>query len=85
MGGPEVLVLDEATSALDAATETGVIDAIRAASRDKTVVVVAHRPSTLVDCDRIWRVADGGIADLGRPTESLLRSLADADAAAGGS
>ncbi len=85
MGGPEVLVLDEATSALDAATETGVIDAIRAASRDKTVVVVAHRPSTLVDCDRIWRVADGGIADLGRPTESLLRSLADADSEAGGS
>jgi ABC-type multidrug transport system fused ATPase/permease subunit len=72
-------VLDEATSALDAATETGVIDAIRAASRDKTVVVVAHRPSTLVDCDRIWRVAEGTITDLGKPDDALLRSLASAE------
>jgi len=79
MGTPKVLVFDEATSALDATTETGVIDAIRAASLDKTVVVVAHRPSTLVDCDRIWRVAGGTITDLGKPDDDLLRSLASAE------
>ena len=77
LGDPAVLVFDEATSALDSTTELGVLDAIRSASRDKTVVAVAHRPSTLADCDRLWRVSDGGIVDLGRPTESLLRSLAD--------
>jgi len=77
LGDPRVLVFDEATSALDSSTELGVLDAIRTASRDKTVVAVAHRPSTLADCDRIWLVADGGIADLGRPTDSLLRSLAE--------
>jgi len=77
LGDPAVLVFDEATSALDSTTELGVLEAIRSASRDKTVVAVAHRPSTLVDCDRLWRVADGRIVDLGVPTVALLQTLTD--------
>lgn len=73
---PPVLVFDEATSALDAVTERGVAAAIEAVGRSRTVVVVAHRTSTLASCDRILRVQDGTVTDLGRPTESLLASLA---------
>ncbi|MEI2638274.1 MAG: ABC transporter ATP-binding protein [Microthrixaceae bacterium] len=47
---PEVLVLDEATSALDPETETALLDAIDNLSDDLTVIVVAHRPSTVARC-----------------------------------
>jgi ABC-type multidrug transport system fused ATPase/permease subunit len=39
-------------------------------------VIVAHRTSTLAACDRILRVQDGSVVDLGRPTQELLASLA---------
>jgi ABC-type bacteriocin/lantibiotic exporter with double-glycine peptidase domain len=55
----DVLVLDEATSALDAATEAEVIDTIEALGRDVTVIMVAHRLTTLSRCDRILRVEGG--------------------------
>src|SRR5439155_12313139 len=48
-----VLVLDEATSALDTETETAVIEAIAQLASDITVLLVAHRLSTLTGCDRI--------------------------------
>ena len=54
-----VLVFDEATSALDQATENEVIGAIEALSADLTIVMIAHRPSTLKRCDRIIRVIQG--------------------------
>ena len=73
---PPVLVFDEATSALDAATERGVAAAIEEVGRSRTVVIVAHRTSTLASCDRILRVQDGSVVDLGRPTAALLDSLA---------
>jgi ABC-type multidrug transport system fused ATPase/permease subunit len=73
---PPVLVFDEATSALDATTERGVAAAIEEVGRSRTVVIVAHRTSTLAACDRILRVQDGSVVDLGRPTETLLDSLA---------
>ena len=73
---PPVLVFDEATSALDAATERDVAASIEAVGRSRTVVLVAHRTSTLASCDRILRVQDGTVSDLGRPTEALLASLA---------
>jgi ABC-type multidrug transport system fused ATPase/permease subunit len=73
---PPVLVFDEATSALDATTERGVAAAIEEVGRSRTVVIVAHRTSTLAACDRILRVQDGSVVDLGRPTQELLASLA---------
>ena len=61
-GDPGLLVLDEPTSALDAHAESAVRDALTAASRDRIVVVIAHRPSTVRACDRIAVIEDGRIA-----------------------
>lgn len=55
----DVLILDEATSALDTATEREVIDTIEALGREVTVIMVAHRLSTLDRCDRILRIEGG--------------------------
>jgi ABC-type multidrug transport system fused ATPase/permease subunit len=55
----DVLILDEATSALDDATEAGVMAAINALGSDLTVIMIAHRLSTLAGCDLIYRL-DGG-------------------------
>jgi ABC-type multidrug transport system fused ATPase/permease subunit len=56
---PAVLVLDEATSALDTATEHGVMDAVRALHGNKTVIIVAHRLSTIEHCDHLYRLERG--------------------------
>lgn len=58
---PRLLILDEATSALDEATERAVLDSIHSLSPDLTLVVVAHRMSTLAACDRIIRVDEGTV------------------------
>jgi ATP-binding cassette, subfamily B, bacterial PglK len=56
---PPVLVLDEATSALDTDTERGVMQAVTALHGSKTVLVVAHRLSTLEHCDEILELRGG--------------------------
>jgi ABC-type multidrug transport system fused ATPase/permease subunit len=58
---PAVLVLDEATSALDTATELGVMEAVTALQGSKTVLIVAHRLSTVSNCDRLYRLEQGRI------------------------
>jgi ABC-type multidrug transport system fused ATPase/permease subunit len=58
---PEVLVLDEATSSLDIETETEVMSAIRALQGFKTILIVAHRLSTVQHCDRLYRIEDAQI------------------------
>jgi ATP-binding cassette, subfamily B, bacterial len=60
-GRPDVLLLDEATSALDAASEDRIRRALDALKGAITMVIVAHRPSTLSLCDRIVRLDDGTI------------------------
>lgn len=50
---PEVLIFDEATSALDNDTEARLMETINAVSKDRTVIMIAHRLTTLKDCDRI--------------------------------
>ncbi|PPE03132.1 ABC transporter ATP-binding protein [Holospora curviuscula] len=50
---PEVLIFDEATSALDTDTEARLMETINAVSKDRTVIMIAHRLTTLKDCDRI--------------------------------
>ena len=57
-----VLVLDEATSALDSATETKVMSSINALNSDLTVFMIAHRISTLRNCDIILRVEKGSVS-----------------------
>lgn len=56
-----VLVLDEATSALDQATEAELMEAIRALSPNLTIVMIAHRLSTLDSCDRLVRVQQNSL------------------------
>lgn len=58
---PEVLVLDEATSALDALTEEAILEAIRELSHQKTIIIIAHRLTTLKECDMIYLLQEGHI------------------------
>ena len=58
---PEVLVLDEATSALDSETESKIMEEIYRVSQDKTLIIIAHRLSTLQGCDKIYRLENGKI------------------------
>jgi ABC-type multidrug transport system fused ATPase/permease subunit len=71
---PSVLVLDEATSSLDTETERGVMQAVQALQGDKTVIIVAHRLSTVEYCDRLYRLDAGRIVDEGTFDEVMNRS-----------
>jgi len=59
---PELLVLDEATSALDEATEAAVLDTLVSLAPAVTVVVIAHRRSTIDRADHVVELAGGGLA-----------------------
>ena len=56
---PAVLLLDEATSSLDTATELGVMQAVKALQGSKTILIVAHRLSTVKHCDSLFKMEDG--------------------------
>ena len=56
VGNPDVVVMDEATAALDAATEQQFNQALRAAMHDRTMVVIAHRASTIAACNTIFNI-----------------------------
>jgi len=71
---PEVLVLDEATSSLDTETEHGVMQAVQALQGDKTVIIVAHRLSTVEYCDRLYRLENAQIVDEGTFSEVTSRT-----------
>jgi ATP-binding cassette, subfamily B, bacterial PglK len=58
-GRPEVLVLDEATSALDEETEKKIMHEIYKTSQNKTLIIVAHRLSTIKGCDKVYQLEDG--------------------------
>jgi ABC-type multidrug transport system fused ATPase/permease subunit len=61
----EVLVLDEATSALDTETEREIVDEIKRLKGNVTMIVIAHRLSTLQHCDRIYELERGEIIGVG--------------------
>lgn len=56
---PDILVLDEATSALDNETESAVMEAIEALQGHKTLIIVAHRLTTIASCNEVYEIADG--------------------------
>jgi len=70
---PPLLVLDEATSALDSRTETEIQTVLRAISRQRTTLVVAHRLSTVVDAEEIIVLDKGRIVERGRHPD-LIRA-----------
>jgi ABC-type multidrug transport system fused ATPase/permease subunit len=67
----QVLVLDEATSALDAVTEQAVMRAVDEMRKDLTIIIIAHRLSTLQLCDRVIRLDKGSVAADGIPMIAL--------------
>lgn len=62
---PEVLVMDEATSALDNETESLVMEALKNLREDRTLVMIAHRLSTVRDCDKLFFLKEGQIEAVG--------------------
>ncbi len=78
---PPLLILDEGTSALDTISERRVHQAISAARADRTVILVAHRLSTLLDTDRIFVFDDGHVVETGTYAELLLKNGVFADLA----
>lgn len=70
---PNILVLDEATSSLDLATEESIMQAVRALQGKKTIIIVAHRLSTVAHCDRLYRLERGRVVEAGPPRNLLLK------------
>ena len=68
---PDLLLLDEATSHLDSEAERQVRDAIRRVSKGRTVILIAHRLSTVQDADRLIVLEEGRVVESGSPRELL--------------
>jgi len=71
---PQVLILDEATSALDNITEQVVIDAIKNLNHKMTIIIIAHRLSTVKDCDMIFLLDNGKLKAQGRFDELKVKN-----------
>lgn len=69
-GNPEILILDEATAALDNETETAVMRSIDALQGHITMIIVAHRLTTIRNCSKIYEIRDGEIIE--RRKEEIL-------------
>lgn len=70
---PTLLILDEATSALDNQTERQIVDSILALSPAKTIVIIAHRLSSVKLCDRVYLMEGGRVIDVGTFDEIAAR------------
>ena len=71
---PSVLVFDEATSALDAQSERDIASAINSLAGEKTIIIIAHRMTTVRRCKFIVFLVDGRIADVGSYDDLLARN-----------
>lgn len=70
---PEILIFDEATSSLDVETENQITQMLTKLKEKKTIVAIAHRLSTLKNCNRLLYMKNGSIVDTGTFTELSLR------------
>lgn len=70
----DVIIFDEATSALDNETEQAVMEAIEGLSQDLTILIIAHRLSTLKNCTRIVELGEGGIVRIGSYNEIISQA-----------
>lgn len=80
---PAILVMDEATSALDGITEESVMDAVHNLSRKKTIILIAHRLTTVRECDVIYQLEHGSVVASGT-YDDLMRDSSWFRAAARG-
>ncbi|PIS42577.1 MAG: ABC transporter ATP-binding protein [Candidatus Kerfeldbacteria bacterium CG08_land_8_20_14_0_20_40_16] len=71
---PEVLIMDEATSSLDNKTEKYVIESIERLKKDRTIIIVAHRLTTVKNCDTLFMIKNGVAFDQGSYNELLEKS-----------
>lgn len=69
-----ILILDEATSALDSESESKIQKALHNLMKEKTVIAIAHRLSTLSEMDRILVLKDGEITEDGKPKELIKQN-----------
>ncbi len=72
LGRPRLLVLDEPTSALDERSEELIRQTLEEIKGTTSLIVIAHRPSTLRVCDRVFRVADGAVSELSQGGSELV-------------
>jgi ATP-binding cassette subfamily C protein len=79
---PEVLVLDEATAALDNTTEVRLMAAIESAKQGRTLIMIAHRLTTVRNCDQIFFIKEGRLTTSGN-YDALIEKSADFQALAG--
>lgn len=70
---PSILILDEATAAMDTETERLISDALSKLVEGRTCITIAHRLSTLKDCNYLFAIENGEIAEEGEPEELLAR------------
>ena len=68
---PELLIFDEATSSLDSATENAIQQTIAALRKNTTMVIIAHRLSTLEHCDVVYLIENGVVTEFGSPEQIL--------------
>jgi ATP-binding cassette subfamily B protein len=72
----DVIILDEATSALDNETEKAVMEAVEGLSDEVTIIIIAHRLTSLRHCDRLVEIANGKIGRIGSYNEIVERGAA---------
>tara|TARA_B100000676_G_C17688183_1_gene634878 strand:- start:110 stop:724 length:615 start_codon:yes stop_codon:yes gene_type:complete len=72
---PPVIVMDEATSALDNVTERVVMEAVQKLGAQKTIILIAHRLTTVQNCDRIFLLENGRIAASGTYNELVEENV----------
>jgi ABC-type multidrug transport system fused ATPase/permease subunit len=70
---PKILIVDEITSSLDAPTAAGLLEGLDLYRRRRTLVVISHRPATILWADRILVVENGAIVDSGRHRDLIDR------------
>ena len=71
---PKIMILDDSTSAVDTATDSKIRAGLRAQMADMTVLIIAQRINSVMECDRIVLINDGKIVDVGSHAELLARS-----------